>query len=269
MIALTVGSLLSLAALAVLTRRRRGRLAADAHEVRQAIASARLMVEMLPLVAGADDEPCIAAGDELVRSCRSLTDFELRLHSPLWSELNLPRPAAGGVRGEDVNARRELDRLALIWGETARVGGRAFEYSWRGEDVYVCGPRRKLTEAVANLLSNALRHGAGRVSLKAETRGPVLRVEVSDEGPGLRRPVALLATGGRRPLRKLGPHGHGLSVAVRAAKRLGGGLASAPAARGATLVLELPIVAAELPLPSCASALLGALPVLDSTGDDE
>lgn len=262
MIVVTLGSLIALVSLLLLMRRRRARLAADAHEVRQAIASARLLVELLPLLAGADDEPCAAADDELVRSCRSLTDFELRLHSPLWSELSLPR-AAGGGRSEDVNARRELDRLALVWGEAARAQGRGFEYSFGGDDVYVRGPRRRLTEAVSNLLSNAMRHGDGTITLLAETRGTVLRVEVADRGPGLDRPVASLAARGRR---RLGPHGHGLSVAVRAAERLGGSLSSAPTARGAKLVLELPVVAAELPSASRASALLGALP---GSGDRE
>lgn len=267
MIAAAAGSLLSVAALLWLTRARRRRLAADAHEVRQALASARLMVEMLPLVAGADDEPCIAAGDELVRSCRSLTDFELRLHSPLWSEIPLPR-AAGGAAHQDVNARRELDRLALIWGEAARANGRAFDYAWTGDDVYVGGPRRRLTEAVANLLSNAIRHGEGGVSLRAAARGRRLRIEVADAGPGLPRPVAALAARGRGPLSRIGAHGHGLSVAARAVERLGGALASAPSAAGATLVIELPIVAAELPPPSRAHALIGALGPVDPTGEE-
>ncbi|MBI5310091.1 MAG: sensor histidine kinase [Actinobacteria bacterium] len=268
MIAVTVGALLVCAAVLLLSRRRRQRLAADAHEVRQAITSARLMIDMLPLVAGVEDEPCLAAGDELVRSCRSLTDFELRLHSPLWSEVSLPLPARRGDSTGDVNARAELERLAMIWGEAARICGRGFEFDWSGDAVYVAGPRRRLTEAVANLLSNAIRHGDGRISLSARVRGQALRIEVADEGPGLPRPVAALAACRRRPLRRLGPHGHGLAVATRAAQRLGGTLASAPSAAGASLVIELPVVAAELPLPSRASELLGALQRLEPLGDD-
>lgn len=268
MIAVATGALMVCAALLLLVRRRRRQLAADAHEVRQAITSARLMIDMLPLVAGADDEPCLAAGDELVRSCRSLTDFELRLHSPLWSEISLPRVVRRGDSGGDVNARAELERLAMIWGEAARIGGRDLSFDWHGDAVYVAGPRRRLTETVANLLSNAIRHGDGEVSMTARVRDGRLRVEVADQGPGLPRPVASLAARRRLPLSRLGPHGHGLAIAARSAGLLGGSLASAPSASGATLVLELPVVATELPMPSEARELLGALHRLEPLGDD-
>jgi signal transduction histidine kinase len=62
-------------------------------------------------------------------------------------------------------------------------------------------------------------------------------VEVRDHGPGLQAPVAELiaAARGRRS-----PRGHGLAIAAAVAEHHRGRLSSAPAERGAHLVLELP-----------------------------
>lgn len=42
-----------------------------------------------------------------------------------------------------------------------------------------------LAVAVANLVDNAVRHGAGRVTLRAGRAGPVQWIEVMDDGPGI------------------------------------------------------------------------------------
>ena len=99
------------------------------------------------------------------------------------------------------------------------------------------GDRRRLAQAVGNLLANAIEHGGGTVEVRVGRRGRLVRVEVSDDGRGLPAPVAELR---RRARRSRGAHGHGLAVASSIAEVHRGRLAAASAEVGARLVLELP-----------------------------
>jgi two-component system osmolarity sensor histidine kinase EnvZ len=44
---------------------------------------------------------------------------------------------------------------------------------------------RALARAVANLIDNAARYGAGEIRLSARLAGPEIRIEVADHGPGI------------------------------------------------------------------------------------
>jgi signal transduction histidine kinase len=107
---------------------------------------------------------------------------------------------------------------------------------------WVHGDRLRLAQAIGNLVANAVEHGRGRITLTARPAGAGrVRVEVADEGAGL--PVALgdltrRARGGR------GARGRGLAIAAEVARSHGGRLETAPSARGARLVLELPALGA-------------------------
>src|SRR5439155_9624312 len=108
----------------------------------------------------------------------------------------------------------------------------------------VHGDRLRLVQAVANLVGNALEHGAGLVTLRARVGpGTTVRFEVDDDGPGLPAPVAALAA---RPRAGRGRRGRGLAIATEVAARHGGRLAAAPAPHGARLALALPRVGIEL-----------------------
>jgi signal transduction histidine kinase len=235
------GSLLLLSFIA-LARRRRGALARELHELRGALTAARLAIDLMPVLNLDRPGVCQAASDELERSYGTLGDFERLLHSrlvaPTLSRSQLADAAATRrARRSRIDARAELERLAMIWGEAARRSGREFSFEWEGPDqgVFANGPQRQFVEVVANLMTNAIRHGAGRIELRARVRSDSLRIEVSDEGPGLPGPLAGVA---RRST--AGPHGHGLSIARESARRLGGTLASAPSVGGAKIVFTVP-----------------------------
>lgn len=228
--------------LVLLARRRREALARELHEVRGALTSARLAVDLLPILDVDNPSVCRAASDELERTYATLSDFERLLHERLLApsisrERLADAASARQLRRLRFDAREELARLALIWGESARRQGRELVFTWQGPDdcVLVGGQQRHFTEVITNLLTNALRHGEGDVELIARIRSDHLRVEVCDAGPGLPGPLAGIA---RRPQR--GEHGHGLSVARRASRALGGTLSSAPASLGARLVFTVP-----------------------------
>lgn len=236
-----VGSVLMLSLIA-LARRRRGALARELHELRGALTAARLAVDLMPVLNLDRPGVCRAASDELERSYGSLGDFERLLHSrlvaPTLSRAQLSSAAAARrARRARIDAHAELERLALIWGEAANRSGREFSFEWEGprEGVFANGPQRPFVEVVANLMANAIRHGEGRIELRARVRSDSLRVEVSDQGPGLPGPLAGIVR--RSPS---GPHGHGLSIARESARRLGGTLASAPSVGGAKIVFTVP-----------------------------
>lgn len=224
-----------------LARRRRGALARELHELRGSLTAARLAVDLMPVLDLDRPTVCRAASDELERSYRSLGEFEDLLHSrlvqPPFNRSELADAAAARrARRSRIDARIELERLALIWREAADRKGRRLDFIWEGPEsgVMANGPRRPFVEVVANLLSNALQHGEGLVTLHARMRTDVLRIEVKDEGPGMRRSLR----GESR--RASGPHGHGLSIALAAARRLGGSVTSAPGVHGATVVFTVP-----------------------------
>jgi signal transduction histidine kinase len=233
---------LALIAVIALARRRRGVLARELHEVRGALTAARLAVDLMPVLDL--DRPGVAraASDELERSYGSLGNFEQLLHARLIGPLHRAERAVGppAVRRAGrprIDARSELERLALVWGEAARRAGRELRFEWRAPDdgVLVDGPRRCFVEVVANLLANAIRHGEGPVTLLARMRSDSLRIEVADRGPGLPGPLAAAV---RRVADRA--HGHGLTVAQESAQRLGGTLTSAPSADGARFILTVP-----------------------------
>ncbi len=97
----------------------------------------------------------------------------------------------------------------------------------------------RLAQACGNLVANAVEHGGGLVHVRVLPAGGHVRVEVADDGPGLPAPVTALvaAARGRRSHR-----GHGLAIAAAIARRHGGRLTTAPAERGARVVLELPVL---------------------------
>lgn len=216
----------------LLARRRRGALAREMHELRGALTSARLAVDMLPSYGGPQLSMQRAACDELDRSSATLSDVDRLLHARLLAPV-----VVRSRRHDEIDAYAELRRLALIWNGAAVPLGRSLRFEWVGptEGVVLGGRRKDFVAASSNLLSNALRHGEGVIDLHVSVRSDSLRIVVTDQGPGLPGPLKQLMR--RVPI---GRHGHGLPVARRAARELGGSLRSAPSTGGARLVLTIP-----------------------------
>jgi signal transduction histidine kinase len=140
-------------------------------------------------------------------------------------------------RDEPVDVGDLLAYQALTWRMVAGVFGCRVELVEPGSGAIVRGDRVRLTQAVGNLVANALEHGDGRVRLRARAQGDRVRIEVDDEGPGLPAPVGDLT---RRPRAGRGRRGRGLAIAADIADRHGGRLVAAPTASGARVALELP-----------------------------
>ncbi len=79
---------------------------------------------------------------------------------------------------------REFRASALV---TAALARRIAVDSSQLQEIEVCGDPDLLAVAVANLVDNAVQHGAGRVALKAGHEGPAQWIDVIDDGPGIPR----------------------------------------------------------------------------------
>ncbi len=212
--------------------RRRAELVARAcHEVRGPLGAARLALAAMERRGEA--HPARVAG----------LDLELRRAGLALDDLAAARRGARSAPrvAEPVELAALLEEQRFVWSAMARAfGGELVVEDASG--AWVEGDRLRLAQALGNLVANAVEHGRGRIALTARADGATVRVEVADEGGGLPAPLAELtrrARGGR------GARGRGLAIAAEVARAHGGRLETAPASRGARLVLELPALAAR------------------------
>lgn len=121
------------------------------------------------------------------------------------------------------------------WKAQAALAGGSVRLVWRGEEVCIEANRFELSQAVDNLISNAIEHGGGKVTVEGRRTGAWLTISVRDSGgSGVARPPG--RSGRRR-------RGHGLRVVARAAHCHGGSFRLQRRVEGmeATLRLPLPI----------------------------
>jgi signal transduction histidine kinase len=217
---------------------RRGRelVARACHELRGPLTAAHLALHAAsrgPGVAGAGAAARLAAVEmELRRAGRALDDLAA---------------ARGGGRAPDrdeiVDVPELLAHQASTWQAVAPVFGCRLSLGAPDGTALVRGDRVRLSQAVGNLLANALEHGAGTVEVRSRAVGDRVRIEVSDEGAGLPAPVAELAA---RPRAGRGRRGRGLAIASEIVARHGGRLLAAPSPRGARVAIELPAWSSEV-----------------------
>jgi len=118
---------------------------------------------------------------------------------------------------------------ALSWTPSARHAGRRLGMTWEGPSVDVRADRRRLAQALGNLIANAVEHGSGAVQLRGRRAGRSVRVEVSDAGA----PDDPSGPGAER--------GRGLAIAREAVEEAGGTLVLERGRRGTTAAIELPV----------------------------
>jgi signal transduction histidine kinase len=221
--AVALCALATLALQRVATGRRLALVAEAAHELRAPLSAALLGLH--GVVADARGARRVAAVElELRRAGLALADLDAA-----------PRGRRAPELAEPVELRALLSEAVDGWRPLASALGGELLFDTAGARLLVHADRLRLTQAVGNLVLNALEHGAAPVRVRAHATRTHARVEVRDQGPGLPAPVAELAGGlhaGRR--------GHGLAIAARVARRHGGRLLTAPVSSGACVVLELP-----------------------------
>lgn len=99
-------------------------------------------------------------------------------------------------------------------------------------------------QALRNLLDNAVRHGAGPVTLRTERDGPTLVARVRDMGSGIAvTELRRLAEGGERQRTRADGHGLGLTLVALIARALDGRLHLHNAEPGLEASLSLRVIA--------------------------
>ena len=153
------------------------------HELRTPIAVAK--TELEGALRTGDFGPDV--GDAIkvaIEECDSLSQLAEDL-------LVLARTDEGGLDLllEPVPVRAVLDGVRDRFIDRAVSHGREIRVDVDGDPV-VLGDRSRLRQALGNLVDNALRHGAGTVTLHAVALQDHVAMDVSDEGPGFPQELA-------------------------------------------------------------------------------
>jgi signal transduction histidine kinase len=226
-----------LARLELAIERERAFVADASHELRTPLALLRTELELALRHGETADElrEAIARSAEETDRLAQLTESLLLIARTERGELNL-----------DVEA---LDVAGLLDSALNRFAWRAHESgrpatAHAAAGVRVSGDRLRLEQALSNLIDNALRHGAGQVTLSAAVSDQHVQLHVADEGAGF--PHAFLPRAFERfsradEARGRGGAGLGLSIVQAIARAHGGSahIANLPAG-GADAWLELP-----------------------------
>jgi signal transduction histidine kinase len=212
--------------------RERTFVANASHELRTPLALMKTEIELA--LADPSSGPALAAA---LRSTGEETDRLSQLTDDL---LLLARADAGElpVRRSEVAVQELLDTIATRFRRRADENGRSIAV--RSEDVALLGDRRLLEQALSNLVENALRHGAGTVTLQAARTNGVVTIHVGDEGTGL--PPEFVGRAFERfsrdeRSRTSAGAGLGLAIVATIAHAHGGAAGVSSAAAGVTLTL--------------------------------
>ena len=217
-------------------KRERSFVADASHELRAPLALIRTEVDLaldLPRNAGELQAALRSIGEEADRLSQLADDLLLLAR---LDEGELP------LRKELLEVRDLLHDVAERFRRRAADDGRKIHVD--APKIGVEADRVRLEQALVNLIENALRHGAGTITLTASSRRETVEIQIADEGPGFDTGVADTAferfTRGDQA-RSTGGAGLGLAI-VRAVVTAheGSVAASNVNGRGAAVVLKLP-----------------------------
>lgn len=167
-----------------------------------------------------------------------------RLLQTVETALRISRAEAG--IGRDAFAPHdlatELEEIADIYGPLVEDAGRAIRVAVTTRPVLALH-RELMAQALGNLIDNALKYGAGTITLALEAEPGRVQVSVSDQGAGIapeHRAAALRRFGRVDEARGGSGAGLGLSL-VGAVARLHGGTIGLEGDEGLRVVIDLPV----------------------------
>jgi signal transduction histidine kinase len=162
--------------------RREQLMATLSHELRTPLASQRMAIELLERALaptpGRPAELAAAVRGDLVR----LEDVAQRL-----LDVSRSRAMTIALERERVDLRSVLARVSEVFALQAEERGVVITTSAPPEGIVVTADTTKLTWALSNLVTNALRYTSrgGRITIEAAGEEDVVQVVVGDTGPGI------------------------------------------------------------------------------------
>ena len=216
---------------------RERRFVADAsHELRTPLAVVKAELEAAMRAeegGGSVRESLVAALEE--------TDHLAQLAEDL---LLIARSADGQlrVRPEDVLLHDLLERTGQRFADRAQEQGRRINVDSPADLKVAIDPLRS-RQALGNLVDNALRYGAGDISLAARAEGDAIHIDVTDEGTGFPaelKPHAFERFSRGDGARTRGGTGIGLAIVRVIAEAHGGTAEIVDTVNGATVRLRVP-----------------------------
>ncbi|HEV2774321.1 MAG TPA: ATP-binding protein [Solirubrobacteraceae bacterium] len=229
--------------------RERAFVADASHELRTPLAILKTEIE-LALREGRTQ-------DELLEALRSAAEETDRLAELAEALLIIARADGGKLALAPTALRSDelLDGVRERFAARLRASDRALVVD-ADAAAALTGDRRRLEQALGNLVENALQHGAGTIHLATRADADHVELHVRDEGPGF--PPEFVADAFERftradPARTRGGSGLGLSI-VQVIAGAHGGIARAAnhPGGGADVWIELPL---DAPAPATDDAL--------------
>lgn len=141
-----------------------------------------------------------------------------------------------------VSVKSLLEAAVRRWGPQAAMAGGGVSLRWLSDEQWVEGDQIELVQAVDNLISNAIDHGGGKVTIEGRRDGTWLLISVRDSGGQATRARLVNPRPGRGSRSR---HGHGLRVVARVVRAHGGSFGLRRVERGAEARLRLPLYLAE------------------------
>ena len=208
-----------------------------AHQLRNPAAAVQSMAEALRDATTEDDQKkrileLVAAAKNSATVAEQLLSLE-RLRQPTHQD-----------QMDEIDFRSVVEEACAEMGVHILAKGIEFDVTMSDAAIMVSGDRVFLTEALKNLLDNALKHGGAeltRISVVLRRDGEAVRLTVADDGAGLSPDQSDAAFSRFSQLDYSEGSGLGLSIVSAVAKRHGGMVAIDQVERGASVTLELPV----------------------------
>jgi len=213
----------SLALAGGITNLREGRRRAALNE---AVHELRRPLQVLSLSLPTDSSPAASVESSLRLATVALERLEREVNGDGLEEAVM-----------EISVRHLIEEAAQRWRGAAASRERSVEIESNGDLTFVEGDRFSLSQALDNLLSNAIEHGGGKVRIAERRQGDRVRISVTDGGA-----KSTVRSKSRRPHGNgRNRRGHGLRVVARIARRHGGSFTLRRTAHGAEAILQLPV----------------------------
>ncbi len=144
---------------------------------------------------------------------------------------------------EDIDFRAVVEQACAEMGVHILEQGIEFDVEMPGHPITISGDAVFLSEAIKNLLDNALKHGGetmDRISVALRCDENEVTLNVADNGAGLSPDQSTAAFGRFSQLKQSTGSGLGLSIVAAVMQRHGGQVSIDQTERGASLTLVLP-----------------------------